>query len=228
MASSNPTPQSAKIFYSKVRKDSNMAQRETDSRVLVLGGTSKTGRRLTTLLRDGGVPVRSASRAGETIFDWTRRETWAPILAGVATVYLVPPDDPSPTADFVSQAVDTGVRYFVTLSGRGVEHIDGRFGQGMAAAEAAVRSSGVAWTILRPNNFFQNFDEGLWLGPLRSGRLGLPVAGVLEPFIDSSCRDDFVPRSQRANLRIVGTTSAELFRRGCGNLPSRWTKHPVR
>ena len=70
------------------------------------------------------------------------------------------------------------------LSGRGIEHAAPDFAQGMAAAEQAVRDSGAEWTILRPNQFDQNFDEDLWRAPLRSGRLALPIGGTPEPFID--------------------------------------------
>ncbi|MEW1721034.1 NAD(P)H-binding protein [Streptomyces sp. NPDC093109] len=162
------------------------------SDILVLGATGKTGRRLTARLRDTGTaPVRAASRSGEVVFDWTLPDTWEPALTGAGAVYLVAPDDPSPVREFVRQAAASGVRRFVALSGHGVEKAgDGIgfgfvFGQGMAAGEEAVRESGAEWTVLRPNNFFQNFDEDLWLAPLRAGRLALPIGEMPEPFIDA-------------------------------------------
>lgn len=160
----------------------------TPSDILVLGATGKTGRRLATRLRDAGTTsVRAASRSGEVVFDWTLPDTWEPALAGAGAVYLVAPDDPSPVRGFVRQATASGVRRFVALSGHGIEQAgdDSGFGQGMVAGEEAVRESGVEWTILRPNNFFQNFDEDLWLAPLRAGRLGLPIGEMPEPFIDA-------------------------------------------
>ncbi|GAA1573061.1 hypothetical protein GCM10009789_28220 [Kribbella sancticallisti] len=99
-------------------------------------------------------------------------------------VYLVAPDDPAPIAGFVEQAVAAGVRRFVVLSGRGMEHADGRFGAGMAEAERAVQAAGVTWTIIQAANFDQNFDEDLWHAPLLAGRLALPAAGVVERFVD--------------------------------------------
>ncbi|MDT0407007.1 SDR family oxidoreductase, partial [Streptomyces edwardsiae] len=152
------------------------------STVLVLGATGKTGRRVVDRLRASSpVTVRAASRSGEVRFDWTLPGTWEPALAGAEAVYLVAPEDPSPVAEFVKQAVASGVRRFVALSGRGIDHaVGGDFGQGMVAGEAAVRESGAAWTILRPNNFFQNFDEDLWLPPLRAGRLALPIGDTPE------------------------------------------------
>ena len=49
------------------------------SSVLVLGGTGKTGRRVTSLL---GPAARPASRSSATKFDWATPETWEPALAG--------------------------------------------------------------------------------------------------------------------------------------------------
>lgn len=160
--------------------------RTTPSTVLVLGATGKTGRRVVARLRDSAtVTVRPASRSGEVRFDWTLPETWQPALAGADALYLVAPDDPSPVREFVRQAEASGVRRLVVLSGHGIEKAGAEFGQGMAAAEAAVQETGAAWTLLRPNNFFQNFDEDLWLAPLRAGRLGLPIGDMPEPFIDA-------------------------------------------
>ncbi|QMV21771.1 NAD(P)H-binding protein [Streptomyces sp. SCUT-3] len=152
--------------------------------ILVLGSTGKTGRRLVRRLRAEGRPVRPASRSGEVPFDWFRPDTWQPALDGASAVYLVAPEDPAPVQGFVEQAEASGVGRFVVLSGRGVEHVGEDFGRGMAAAERAVRRSGAEWTIVRPNNFDQNFDEDLWLPPLRAGRLALPTGGVPEPFVD--------------------------------------------
>lgn len=135
-------------------------------------------------LRERGADVRAASRSSETRFDWADRSTWAPAVHGIDAVYLIAPEDPAVIEPFVAQAVDAGVRRFVALSGRGMDKAAGRFGAGMAEAERAVQASGVACTILRANNFAQNFDEDLWHEPLLAGRLALPAGEVREPFVD--------------------------------------------
>lgn len=149
---------------------------------VVLGGTGKTGRRLVRTLRAAGHPVRAVSRSGEVRFDWSDQGTWPEALAGAAAVYLVAPPDPALARVFVERA--SSVRRFVVLSGRGIDRAPADSFQGMAAAERAVRESGAEWTILRPNNFNQNFDEDLWHAPLRAGRLALPMGAAPEPFID--------------------------------------------
>lgn len=155
-----------------------------DMTILVLGSTGKTGRRVVERLRAGGAPVRAASRSGEVHFDWQAPETWQAAVRGAEAIYLVAPEDPAPIANFVEQAVAGGVRRFAVLSGRGMDHTGGRFGVGMSVAEDTVRASGAEWTILRANNFNQNFSEDLWFEPLRDGRLGLPMGAVGEPFVD--------------------------------------------
>ncbi|MGP3969546.1 NmrA family NAD(P)-binding protein [Streptomyces sp. 6N223] len=156
----------------------------TDS-ILVLGGTGKTGRRLVSGLRAAGRAVRAASRSGAVRFDWDDQESWAPALEGASAVYLMAPWDPASAQPFVKRANEAGVRRFVALSARGIDRVPAPYFQGMAAAEQAVRDSGVEWTILRPSNFNQNFDEDLWRAPLRAGRLALPMGPEPEPFIDA-------------------------------------------
>jgi uncharacterized protein YbjT (DUF2867 family) len=157
----------------------------TDKQILVLAATGKTGRRVVRRLKAAGHPVRAASRSSEVLFDWTEPDTWEPALAGAGAVYLVAPEDPRPVGGFVRRAVATGARRFVALSGRGMDRVEGRAFAGMAAAEAAVRDCGVPWSVLRANNFDQNFDEDLWQAPLRAGRLALPAGEVPEPFVDA-------------------------------------------
>ncbi|MFE5870261.1 NAD(P)H-binding protein [Streptomyces roseifaciens] len=154
--------------------------------ILVLGATGKTGRRVVRVLRAAGVSARAASRSGEVRFDWTEPGTWAAALEGASAVYLIAPDEGYDAVPvFVRQAVEAGVRRFVVLSGRGIEHVGPDFGQGMAVAEEAVRGSGAEWAILRASNFSQNFSEDLWWQPVREGRLGLPIGDVPEPFVDA-------------------------------------------
>lgn len=171
---------------------SSKSTRPSLSDVLVLGGTGKTGRRVVRKLRDTGTArVRAASRSGEVTFDWTVPATWEPALSGASAVYLVSPEDPALVGEFVATAVRAGVRRFVALSGHGTDTAVAAgtagegFGRGMLAGEEAVRGSGAEWTIIRPSNFFQNFDEDLWLAPLKAGRLALPIGAMPEPFVDA-------------------------------------------
>lgn len=152
---------------------------------LVLGASGKTGRRLLPRLRLTGTPVRAASRSSQTPFDWSDPSGWDAALQGARAVYMVAPRDPAPAHDFVARAEAAGLQRLVLLSGRGADTWgDSSFGLDMRGAEEAVRASGLEWTILRPNNFDQNFDEENFHAPLLRGELALPAGEVPEPFID--------------------------------------------
>ncbi|MCG8923091.1 SDR family NAD(P)-dependent oxidoreductase [Lentzea sp. CC55] len=145
----------------------------TTSSILVLGATGKTGRRVTDLL---GAASRPASRSSSTRFDWSDQDTWEPALAGTTAVYVVPPEDPSPLAEFVPLAVKSGVTRLVLLSMRGAQDDD--------PFEAAVKDSGAEWTVLRPTWFMQNFDEDMFAAPVQHGELAVPAGEGVHPFID--------------------------------------------
>lgn len=156
-----------------------------DNTTLVLGATGKSGRRVAARLRLRGVSVRAASRSSQTPFDWSDPDTWDAALADVSAIYLVAPSVPGPAHDFLARAEAGGVRRVVLLSGRGADTWgDSTFGLDMRSAEDAVRASALEWTVLRPNNFYQNFDEDVFHVPLLSGELALPAGPVPEPFID--------------------------------------------
>jgi len=149
-------------------------------KILVLGGTGKTGRRVAARLRTRGAEVRAASRRGETRFDWYDYDTWEPALAGATAVYLVDSQGPEAAglmAAFSRAAVERGARRLVLLSSRDWPVIGD-------AVERAVTESGGAWTILRPTWFAQNFSEDPMLSePVDAGLVELSTGDGLEPFV---------------------------------------------
>ena len=155
----------------------------TPSMTLVLGGTGKTGRRVVERLNARGVPIRIGSRSAELPFEWQDQTTWAPMLQDVASVYIVYyPDLAVPGAadtirSFVEQAVQSGVRRMVLLSGRGEEEAQ--------RCERIVQEGGADWTILRAGWFSQNFSEDFLRDLVLSGVVALPAGDVGEPFIDA-------------------------------------------
>ncbi|HEY0448937.1 NAD(P)H-binding protein [Actinophytocola sp.] len=149
---------------------------------LVVGGTGKTGRRVTDRLRARNLPVRAVSRSTEPPFDWSDETTWGPVLDGVDTAYLtfypdlVLPGAPEIIRAFTTLAVAKGVRRLVLLSGRGEEEAE--------TCERVVQEAGADWTIVRCSWFAQNFSEHFLLPPVLTGEIALPVGSVAEPFVD--------------------------------------------
>ncbi|CAD6554447.1 NAD(P)H-binding protein [Paraburkholderia sabiae] len=151
--------------------------------ILVLGSTGKTGRRVVERLEKQGVNVRHGSRSGTPPFDWAERATWASALNDVKAVYITyfPDLAVEGAADdihaFTQQAVQSGVRRLVLLSGRGEAEAQ--------RCEDIVRNAGVEWTLLRASWFAQNFSEAHFLEPILAGELALPVGDIGEPFVDA-------------------------------------------
>ncbi|MGC0318592.1 uncharacterized protein YbjT (DUF2867 family) [Kitasatospora acidiphila] len=159
-------------------------------KILILGGTGTTGRRIARRLTAAGLPVRTASRTGADVpFDLDNPGTWAPALDGVGAVYVLKPDmavNPDPQAGvrgFVTAAAAAGVRRVVLLSGNGVGEADDS--NPLKAVEQTVRTCGADWTILRPDWFAQNFSESFWRLAILDGRLALPTGDGRTPFVDA-------------------------------------------
>lgn len=142
-----------------------------DGTILVTGGTGKTARRLLPSLVEGGAQVRAASRSGAAQgaapgvhFDWYDDATWDAALEGATAAYLVGPVlDPNPdrvVLPFLDRARAAGVRRAVLLSAMGVEQAPPELPA--RRVELAVQETMPEATLLRPNWFMQNFDEGFW------------------------------------------------------------------
>lgn len=165
--------------------------------VLVLGGTGTTGRRVAARLRALGHTVRIGSRSGSPRFEWTDRATWGPALAGVDGVFVVPVDGERLTRPFLARAEEAGVARAVLLSGRGVD-VPGYMGDGNPSGvthidgDAAIRETGLEWTVVRPAWFAQNFSEGFFLDAVRSGELRLSAGDGAVPFVDAADIADVV------------------------------------
>ncbi|MEJ7646145.1 MAG: NAD(P)H-binding protein [Chryseolinea sp.] len=160
------------------------ASNGSEAKILVLGGTGKTGARIVERFKQRGVAVRVGSRSAAPKFDWEDSNTWKDVLRGIKSVYISFQPDLAvhgaveAVASFTKLAVSSGVERLVLLSGRGEEEA--------LESEQVVMKSGVKWTIIRSSWFNQNFSEGFFLEPIREGHVALPIKEVGEPFIDVS------------------------------------------
>jgi uncharacterized protein YbjT (DUF2867 family) len=155
----------------------------TEQPILVIGGNGKTGRRVAERLRARDVPVRIGSRSGEPPFDWEDRSTWAPALRRTSAAYVTfYPDlavagSTDAIATLAEQALESGVRRLVLLSGRGELEAQ--------RAERALQESGAEWTVLRCSWFMQNFSEAFMVDQVLAGEIALPAGDVPAPFVDA-------------------------------------------
>ncbi|MEI9991287.1 MAG: ergot alkaloid biosynthesis protein [Rhizomicrobium sp.] len=142
------------------------------SRILVTGGTGKTGRRLAARLRADGTALRVASRAPNgaadgVVFDWNAPETWDGALDGVTAAYLVAParggDPAQAMIGFVQAAMARGMGRFVLLSAS----LLSAGGPGMGQVHQWLHDNAPQWAVIRPSWFMQNFSEGQHLATIR-------------------------------------------------------------
>ncbi len=158
--------------------------------VLIIGGGGKTGGRVNARLQARGIATRPVSRSTAIAFDWTRPETWPAALDGVSKAYVTYQPDLAvegaveAIAELSRLAREKGLEHVVLLSGRGEP--------GAQRAEAALQTSGVAWTIVRASWFDQNFSEGYLIDGVLAGEIALPAGAVPEPFIDADDIADVV------------------------------------
>lgn len=140
-------------------------------KVLVIGGTGTVGSAVVRELQARQVEVnvltreegkRDALPAGVrgVVGNLLDPATVRAAFAGMDGVFMLNPVSPTETHEGLMGANGArlaGVRRFVYMSVHGPEsalHLP-HFGAKIPV-EMAVKSSGMAWTILRPNNFFQN------------------------------------------------------------------------
>jgi uncharacterized protein YbjT (DUF2867 family) len=154
--------------------------------ILVTGATGNVGAEVRVALTRAGEQVRALVRdaskgdlpAEEDVVegDLDRPETLGPALAGVSAVFLLPGYKDMPA---VLQAIrDAGAERVVLLSGTSAESGDTRNAvtKYMMESEAAVRDSGVPWTIVRSYGMMSNTLR--WKDQLSQGDI------VSEPFAD--------------------------------------------
>ncbi|MBC7887985.1 MAG: NAD(P)H-binding protein [Ferruginibacter sp.] len=153
------------------------------NRILVLGGTGKTGKRVAERLQNLQIPIRLGSRNENPPFNWDEPGNWQNVLKGIESVYITfQPDLAVPNSFkqiklFADTAKANGVNKLVLLSGRGEKE--------SRACEQIIIQSGMDWTIIRASWFMQNFSESFLLDSILTNEVVLPVTNALEPFVDT-------------------------------------------
>lgn len=166
---------------------------------LILGGTGTVGSQVVDELLGRGEDVRVLTRSAERADelpdgaevvegDLGDPDTLDGVFAGADRLFLLNAVTPSELQEgliALSEAERAGVERVVYLSvqdaerGPHVPHFASK-----VAVEEAVRRSGIPWTILRPNNFFQNdvmfrqalLEHGVYPQPI--GSVGLSRVDV--------------------------------------------------
>ncbi len=160
-------------------------------KVLVIGGTGTAGSAVARQLVDRGERVRVMSRTDDAAklrlsVEWAHGDLAKPAtlpnaFKGIEAAFLLNAMSQDETAQglaAVEAAKRAGVRRIVYMSvvmppgSEIIPHFASKI-----PVEQAVRDSGLEWTILRPNNFFQN--DLAWRDAIaRNGVYPQPIGGV--------------------------------------------------
>lgn len=159
--------------------------------ILVTGASGTVGSLVAQQLATQGVEVRAATRhpqqytgAGEAVgFDYEDPGTWSAV-DGVDGIFMNSAGAPPEMGEqFIARAARAGVPRMVLMTVRGIEFLP--LEAPPRRLEKALMESGMAWSIVRPTWFMQNFSTG-WIGNMvRDGVIRLPAGQGKTPFIDA-------------------------------------------
>lgn len=166
--------------------------------ILITGATGTVGRHLVAALAasaDDTNRLVAASTRGESVhglpgraLDLLDARSAREAFAGMERVFLLTPAHPAMeamTAHAVEAAVAAGVRHLVRLSGAGADaDSDVALARLQGRCDQRVIDSGLAWTLLRPKNFMQNFIH--YQGDMiRAGTVYSPLGDGRVPYVDA-------------------------------------------
>lgn len=159
-------------------------------RVLVTGGTGKTGSLVARQLAARGVEARIATRKATTPeqvrFEWGDGPSCRAALDGVDAVYLVAPTDRTDhlavMRPLLEQAVEQGVSQLVLLSASSLQEGAPMMGE----VHAWLRANAARWAVLRPSWFMQNFVTQHLPSIISEGCIYSATQDGRTPFIDAA------------------------------------------
>lgn len=161
--------------------------------VIVTGASGRTGGEVVRLLSSRGIRVRALVRdparakglngpgVEVVVADLTRPSTLDPAFRGADKLFLVSSPDPEVEklhGNAIDAAKRTGVRHVVRLSARGASQTTPlALLRVHGEVDESLSRSGLSFTILRPDSFFQNTlmaaasvaSDGVIYGPSRDG-----------------------------------------------------------
>ena len=158
---------------------------------LVIGANGQIGSALASLLAAQGQTVRratsrAASQSGEVEVNLATGAGLAAALTGADQLFLMTPPGFANHHQLLNPAIDAakaaGVKKVLLLSAMGANADDNI---PLRQAELHLERSGLAWNVIRPNWFMQNFHT-FWLHGIQTqGQIFLPVGNAKGSFIDT-------------------------------------------
>lgn len=161
---------------------------------LITGATGTVGKAVLEEVRRAGAKHRAMYRSVEdakkappqteaVIADFAKKDTLAPVLGGVDSVYLVcspVPDLVQLESNMIEACTMAGVQHLVLNSALGAADYEKSFPSWHRKVEDMLKRTRISWTILRPNSFHQNTvtyyapsirSQGVFYGSLGDSRM---------------------------------------------------------
>ena len=163
--------------------------------VLLLGAPGLVGNHVIPALAEAGIRVLAGSRRGLVVggapgvtVDMRDPENLAQTMQGIATVAFVIPDVIDMEAlglNVVAAAQSAGVKRLLWFSSFGASpKNEALFSRRHPVIDEAVRSSGIPYTILRPNFFMQDFTAFYGETIRTAGAIFLPLGNARITHLD--------------------------------------------
>jgi uncharacterized protein YbjT (DUF2867 family) len=149
----------------------------------VLNAVSKSGAPHRAMYRSTGEAAKAPGGTATVIADFGKPETLADALRGIDSVYLVCSPIPELVqleSNMMDACAQAGVKHIVLNSALGAGEWPKSFPSWHRQAEDKLKSTGISFTILRPNSFHQNVvtyfaptirTQGAFYGSAGSARL---------------------------------------------------------
>lgn len=176
--------------------------------VLIVGASGKVGSELARLLKSEGLNVRTATsrvptEPGQVRLNLATGEGLREAFEGVDKAFLLAPpgyaDQHALLSPLIQEAKRRGLKKTVLMTAMGANAVET---SPFRRAEIELEKSGLAYNIIRPNWFLQNFNT-FWIdGILKSGEILVPAGTAKTSFIDA---------------RDISAVAAKLL---TGNFPS--------
>jgi len=125
----------------------------------VLSEVARSGAKHKAMYRSAGESAKAPAGTQTVVADFAKKETLAPALHGVESVYLVCspiPDLPQLEGNMIEASAVAGVKHMVLSSALGAGDYTKSFPSWHRKVEDKLKSTGISFTILRPNSFHQN------------------------------------------------------------------------
>jgi len=161
------------------------------SRILIVGASGTVGSELSRVLSAQGETVLKATSRAPAGADQVQLDLLNPAglqaaFSGVdRAFFLVPPGHVNQDvllAPLIDEAKARGLKKVVLMSAMGANADENA---PLRKAERRLEASGLAWNVIRPNWFMQNFNS-FWLhGIQTAGQIFLPVGTAKGSFIDA-------------------------------------------